>query len=41
VIACDWHGLQFDLRSGECLTVAEKIETYQVVIEDGLISVVV
>jgi nitrite reductase/ring-hydroxylating ferredoxin subunit len=41
VIECDWHGWQFHLRSGECLTVSEKIETYEVVIEDGLISVVV
>src|SRR6185503_18849454 len=26
VIECEWHGWQFDLRSGECLTVSEKIE---------------
>ena len=41
VIECDWHGWQFDVRSGECLTVRETIETYSVVIEDGLIKVVV
>lgn len=41
VIECDWHGWQFDLRSGECLTVSERIATYKVVIEDGLISVVI
>jgi nitrite reductase/ring-hydroxylating ferredoxin subunit len=29
VVECDCHGWQFDLRSGECLTVSEKIETYQ------------
>jgi 3-phenylpropionate/trans-cinnamate dioxygenase ferredoxin subunit len=40
-IECDWHGWQFDVRTGECLTVPEKIETYEVVIEDGVIKVVV
>ncbi|MGI8838557.1 MAG: Rieske (2Fe-2S) protein [Pyrinomonadaceae bacterium] len=32
VIECDWHGWQFDLRTGECLTVTEKISTYQAVV---------
>lgn len=41
VIECDWHGWQFDVRTGECLTVAEKIETYEVVIEAGFIKVVI
>ena len=31
VIECDWHGWQFDVRTGECLTVPEKIATYEVV----------
>jgi 3-phenylpropionate/trans-cinnamate dioxygenase ferredoxin component len=39
VIECDWHGWQFDVRTGECLTVAEKIRTYEVLIEEGLIKI--
>ncbi len=41
VIECDWHGWQFDVRTGECLTVPEKLETYEVVVEDGLIKILV
>jgi nitrite reductase/ring-hydroxylating ferredoxin subunit len=41
VIECDWHGWQFDLRSGECLTVTEKIETYKVIAEDGLVKILI
>ena len=39
VIECDWHGWQFDVRTGECLTVPEKLLTYEVVVEHGLIKV--
>jgi 3-phenylpropionate/trans-cinnamate dioxygenase ferredoxin component len=39
VIECDWHGWQFDVRTGECLTVTEKIETYKVIVEDGVIKI--
>jgi nitrite reductase (NADH) small subunit len=38
-IECDWHGWRFDLRTGECLTTRSAIETYEVVIEDGLIKI--
>ena len=41
VIECEWHGWQFDVRTGECLTVREKIATYEVVIEEGLIKILV
>ena len=41
VIECDLHGWQFDVRTGECLTVTEKIETYEVVIEDGRLKIVI
>ncbi|MEK6281952.1 MAG: Rieske 2Fe-2S domain-containing protein [Acidobacteriota bacterium] len=40
VIECDWHGWQFDVRTGECLTVTEKIETYEVFVEADLIKVI-
>ncbi len=39
VIECDWHGWEFDVRTGECLTVPETIETHEVVVEDGWITV--
>ncbi|HLN97740.1 MAG TPA: non-heme iron oxygenase ferredoxin subunit [Pyrinomonadaceae bacterium] len=41
VIECEWHGWQFDVRTGECLTVPDKLETYEVVIEDGIVKVIV
>ena len=41
VVECDWHGWRFDLQTGECLTVDEKVETYRVVIDDGIIKVIV
>src|SRR4030095_2083959 len=39
IVECEWHGCQFDVRTGECLTVREKILTYEVVIEDGVVKV--
>jgi 3-phenylpropionate/trans-cinnamate dioxygenase ferredoxin subunit len=36
VIECGLHGWQFDLRSGQCLTVPEKIETYEAIVANGL-----
>jgi nitrite reductase/ring-hydroxylating ferredoxin subunit len=40
IVECGWHGWQFDVRSGECLTVREKLKTYEVVVEDGLVKVI-
>ena len=39
VIECGLHGWQFDVRTGECLTVRETIKTYPLKIEDGEITV--
>jgi nitrite reductase/ring-hydroxylating ferredoxin subunit len=39
IIECGLHGWQFDVRSGECLTVRERIRTYRVTSEDGGIKV--
>ncbi len=39
VIECGWHGWQFDVRTGECLTVRETIKTYALTIQDGVLSV--
>jgi nitrite reductase/ring-hydroxylating ferredoxin subunit len=39
VVECGWHGWQFDVRTGQCLTVNEKLRTYRVIAEQGLIKV--
>ena len=39
IVECGWHGWQFDVRSGECLTVRDRIRIYQVIVEDQLIKV--
>jgi nitrite reductase/ring-hydroxylating ferredoxin subunit len=39
VVECGLHGWQFDVRTGECLTVKETIKTYALKIEDGVIRV--
>jgi 3-phenylpropionate/trans-cinnamate dioxygenase ferredoxin subunit len=41
VIECGLHGWQFDVRTGECLTVTERLETYEVVVADGLVKIMV
>jgi nitrite reductase/ring-hydroxylating ferredoxin subunit len=41
VIECNWHGWQFDVRTGDCLTVPEKLKTYEVFVEDGAIKILV
>jgi len=40
VVECGWHGWEFDVRTGQCLTVADTIKTYPLKIEDGVVSVV-
>lgn len=32
IIECGLHGWQFDVRTGECLTVPEPIRTYRVIV---------
>ena len=39
IIECGLHGWQFDVRSGECLTVPEPIKKYRVTLEDRVIKV--
>ena len=39
LIECDWHGWQFDVRNGRCLTVSESVRTYRVLIEDGWVKI--
>ena len=39
VVECGWHGWEFDVRSGECLTVRERLRTFRVRVEDDLVKV--
>jgi len=39
VVECWLHGWQFDVRTGECLTVPDRIKTYEVRVEDDLIKI--
>jgi nitrite reductase (NADH) small subunit len=42
IVECDLHGWRFDVRSGECFTKKGcSIESYEVVIEDEMIKVIV
>lgn len=40
-VACDWHDWRFDVRTGQCLSNRTKVETYEVVIENGEIKIIV
>lgn len=39
VVECALHGWQFDVRTGECLTVPERIKTYRVSCEGGVLKI--
>ena len=39
IVECALHGWQFDVRTGECLTVPERIRIYEVRNEDGLLKI--
>jgi nitrite reductase/ring-hydroxylating ferredoxin subunit len=39
VIECGLHGWQFDVRTGRCLTLEDKIKTFPVQVEDGVIKI--
>jgi 3-phenylpropionate/trans-cinnamate dioxygenase ferredoxin component len=39
IIECDSHGWQFDVRTGECLTVSDLLPVYRVTVQDGLIKI--
>lgn len=41
VVECGWHGWEFDVRTGQCLTVVDRIKTYPLKIEDGMLKVLV
>ena len=39
IVECSLHGWQFDVRTGECLTVPERIKTFRVTTENGVLKV--
>ena len=39
IVECGLHGWQFDVRSGECLTVEERIKTDEILVEDNLLKI--
>ena len=42
IVECDLHGWRFDVSSGECFTKKDcSLESYEVVIEDGWIKILV
>ena len=42
IVECDLHGWRFDVASGECFTKKDcSLESYEVVIEDGWIKILV
>ncbi len=42
IVECDLHGYRFDVRTGRCFTKPScSIETYEVVVEDGWINIIV
>jgi nitrite reductase/ring-hydroxylating ferredoxin subunit len=42
IVECDLHGWRFDVRNGECFTKKGcSLESYEVVIEDEIIKIVV
>ncbi len=40
ILRCPWHGWEFDLTTGQCLTDKRKLRRYEVVEEDGQIFVI-
>jgi nitrite reductase (NADH) small subunit len=41
VVACPWHGWEFDVRSGICLAdPARRVASYPVLVRDGEVTVV-
>ena len=39
ILRCPWHGWEYDLHSGECLTDKRKLKHFPVVIEDAAIYI--
>jgi 3-phenylpropionate/trans-cinnamate dioxygenase ferredoxin subunit len=40
ILACPWHGWEFDLLTGACLTDRRRLRMYEVIVEDDQIVVI-
>lgn len=40
ILMCPWHGWEFDLLTGQCLTDRRRLRRFDVVVHDGKICVV-
>ncbi len=40
-VECGWHGWRFDVRSGQCATNRTAVESYEVVIDDDKLKIIV
>ena len=41
ILACPWHGWEFDLLSGTCLTDRRRLHRYDVIVEDNQIIILI
>ena len=41
ILACPWHGWEFDLLTGDCLTDKRRLRLYEVIVEKDQIIVIV
>ena len=39
ILRCPWHGWEFDLHSGQCLTDRRRLKRFPVIVRDGRIYV--
>ncbi len=40
ILACPWHGWEFDLLNGECLTDRRRLHRFPVVIENAMVYII-
>src|SRR3954447_19598418 len=41
IVECGLHGWRFDVRTGQCVTVPERLRTFRVKVEDEMLFVVI
>lgn len=39
ILACPWHGWEFDLLTGQCLADKRRLRLYPVTVEDGMVFI--
>ncbi|HEV2109465.1 MAG TPA: Rieske 2Fe-2S domain-containing protein [Thermomicrobiales bacterium] len=41
IITCPWHGLEFDLTTGQCLAMPKvRLRSYPVTVEEGMVKLI-